>query len=133
MMLDLARERRIFLLQKAEKELYQKLQGTMQIPLNNIKDDVQLLTTHFHRIKAMAMMSNYLKYIEDKVVELDFALNNKKPATDQTVNILRSIAWGLYKVNSDQAPEFLHFFAPLIGDIRRADHLIDRQVLCCLN
>lgn len=130
-MLDLARERRIFLLQKGEKELYQKLQGTMQIPLGNIKDDVQLLTTHFHRIKAMAMMSNMLKYIEDKVVELDLALNNKKPATEQTVNILRTIAWGLYKVNSDQAPEFIHFFAPLIGDFRRADHMVDRQVNFC--
>jgi len=103
----------------------------MQIPLGNIKDDVQLLTTHFHRIKAMAMMSNMLKYIEDKVVELDLALNNKKPATEQTVNILRTIGWGLYKINSDQAPEFIHFFAPLIGDIRRADHMVDRQVTSC--
>lgn len=130
-MLDLARERRIFLLQKAEKQLFEKLQVKSQIPLNSIKEDLQLLTTHYHRIRAMAQLSNLLKYMGDKTVELDYALNRKKPISEESFNILRTIAWGLYKVNSDQAPEFIRFFAPVIGDIRGADAFIDRQVGTC--
>ncbi len=64
----------------------------------------------------------------DKSILLEKCLQNPASLPEEIRNIVRTVAWGLVKLNSDQAPEFLQMFRPFIGDISKIDNLVDKNV-----
>lgn len=46
----------------------------------------------------------------------------------ECLSFLQNAAWGLHRLNSDQAPEFIAFFRPLLGDLSYPDRFVDREV-----
>lgn len=125
--LDIHRERRISYLQKAEKELLAKL-GKGTVTLDSLKEDLKICTAHYQKIMAMNYMKRQIVYLEDKTL-----LIQNSYATPQMIgqiqNIIQSVGWGLYKLNSDQASEFIHIFRPFIGNLAALDNFVDRKVV----
>ena len=122
--LDIHKEKKIYTLQKYEAKLKEKLERP-GLSLDNIKEDLQLCVISYQRIRAMAMVKNYIKFLEDKTLLITKAFNDPS-ILKELLYMMKGVGWALYKMNSDLAPEYLNFFARIIGDVTRIDNQIDR-------
>lgn len=98
------------------------------ITLESLKNKLAVLTGSYHKIQATGYVRKYIEFLNDKTILLEKCLQNPAALPQEIKNIILSIAWGLVKLNSDQAPEFIQIFKPFIGDISKIDNLVDRQV-----
>lgn len=124
---DIQRERRITTLQKAEGKLKEKI-NKGGCTLNDIKEDLQICTMNYLRIKALNMITRQLMYLEERGLQIEKDFKGEL-YNEEARGLLRNIGWGLYKCNSDNTQEFLNFFMPLTGDVTKMDNYIDRQVI----
>ena len=125
--LDLNKDRRIHLLQKAEAELKEKI-GKSGTTLASIQNDLQMCVAQYHKIKAIAMIHRRVNFLQDHSILIEKSF--KDPSLlKECHNLLQNVAWGLHRLNSDQAPEFIAFFRPLLGDLAYAERFVDREVL----
>lgn len=122
--LDIHKEKKIYTLQKYEAKLKEKLEEP-GLSLVNIKEDLQLCVINYQRIRAMAMVKNYIKFLEDKTLLITKAFNDPS-ILKELLYMMKGVGWSLYKMNSDLAPEYLNFFARIIGDVTRIDNEVDR-------
>jgi hypothetical protein len=126
--LDLSKDRRIEKLKKDENQLYEYITRSSQVSLNGLKEKLASLTSSYHKIQATAYLRRHIGFLEGKTILLEKCLQNPALIPHDIKNIIISSAWGLVKLNSDQAPEFAQLFKPFIGDVTRIENLVDRQV-----
>lgn len=127
--LELEAGRRIAVLEKKEKELEGITKGNPEMYF--LKENLQICTANYHRILAIKKVISMVKYLETNSIYISQLLDNPQPVppNNEMVCIIRSVAWSLYKINLDQAPEFAEHFKSLIGRPRDFhDYQIDREV-----
>lgn len=124
--LDLNKDRRIHQLQKAESLLKEKI-GQGGTSLTSIQNDLQICVTNYHRIKAIGMLQRRISYLADHSILLEKSFRDPSQLKE-CHSFLQNAAWGLHRLNSEQAPEFMAFFRPLLGDLQFPERFVDREV-----
>lgn len=104
----------------------QKVQ-TPGITLNSLKEDLQICVGQYHKIRAIGILTRQIAFLQERSLLIEKGFKRQADIQD-CHNILRNVGWGLHRLNSNEAPEFLTFFRPLIGDINSLDKFIDREV-----
>lgn len=125
--MQLNKDRRIHTLQKLEANLRTKI-NIPGITLSDLKEDLQISVGHYHKIKAIGILQRQLSFLQERTILLEKGF---KYQTDlkECLQVLQNVGWGLHRLNSNEAPEFLAFFRPLLGDITGFDNFIDREVV----
>jgi len=125
--LDIAKERKIESLQKQEKKLLENLKGG-QRSLNDIKEDLQIMTGTYQRIKAIGTMRRQILFLEERTVMIQKTFEGVSTHFHEIEPTIKNLCFGLYKLNSEQASEFNSFFKRLVGDLNSFQHQVDRNV-----
>lgn len=124
--LDLHKDRRIHALQKHEAELKAKIVRP-GITLLDLQQDLQICVGHYHKIKAIGMLQRQLSFLFERSLLLERGFKDPSQLKECHI-ILQNVAWSLHRLNSDQAPEYIQFFKPILGDISQVEKFIDREV-----
>jgi hypothetical protein len=124
--LNLNKDRRINQLQKQEAALRERI-GSQSTSLQSIQQDLQICVTQYHRIKAIGMLERRIAFLAERSILLEKSFKNPTELRE-CLPVLQNVAWGLHRLNSEQAPEFIAFFRPILGDISHSERFVDREV-----
>jgi hypothetical protein len=100
---------------------------TPGITLNQLKEDLQICVGQYQKIKAIGIITRQILFLQERNIMLEKGFK-RQADIQECHNVLRNVGWGLHRLNSNEAPEFIAFFRPLMGDISNLDKFIDREV-----